>query len=228
MLSVCIGFDPRQPIAYQVAAYSVAVTASKPVAITPLFLKQLPITRRGLTEFTYSRFLTPYLAGFKGQSVFMDPDMVLLTDIHELIQGSSKADPMHAVSVVKAQPKFEWPSLMVFSNSACKRLTPEFVNNPDNSLFDFAWAPTIGELDPAWNVPVGYQEHPEPKLLHYTQGIPIWPETQDLKPEPWFGYHKSANSSVSFEALMGPSVHAKHVYERLKQRVLEAADESGS
>ena len=71
---VFIGYDPRQPIAYNVAQYSVVKNASQPVSVTPLILSQLPITRRGLTEFTFSRFLVPWLTGFKGKSMFMDQD----------------------------------------------------------------------------------------------------------------------------------------------------------
>ena len=77
MLNVFIGYDPRQPVAYNVLQHSIVRHASEPVAITPLILKQLPIERRGLTEFTFSRFLVPYLCGFKGMAVFLDADMVV-------------------------------------------------------------------------------------------------------------------------------------------------------
>lgn len=66
MIRVFIGYDPRQPLAYNVMQHSIARHSSVPVAITPLILDQLPITRRGLTEFTYSRFLVPALCDFKG------------------------------------------------------------------------------------------------------------------------------------------------------------------
>ena len=66
MLNVFIGYDQRQPVAFQVAAHSIWKHASYPVAITRLQLNQLPIKKTGLTEFTYSRFLVPYLCQFQG------------------------------------------------------------------------------------------------------------------------------------------------------------------
>src|SRR5207249_2924434 len=83
---IFIGYDVRQPVAFQVAAHSVWERASKPVEIVRLALKQLPITRTGLTEFTYSRFLVPYLSDYTGISIFLDSDVLCLADIWELEQ----------------------------------------------------------------------------------------------------------------------------------------------
>jgi lipopolysaccharide biosynthesis glycosyltransferase len=71
----------------QVLAHSIYKRASKPVSITPLVLSQLPIKRVGLTEFTYSRYLVPYLCGYEGLAIFMDADMLCLGDVHELVQS---------------------------------------------------------------------------------------------------------------------------------------------
>jgi hypothetical protein len=204
-LRVMIGYDPRQPLAFTVAAHSVARHSSKPVAVTPLILKQLPITRRGLTEFTYSRFLVPWLCGFKGKAVFMDADVVVRGDIAELFEEGG----MSAVSVVQQQPRFEWPSVMLFNNGACQRLTPEFVNDPKNQLFDFEWAPYVGDLPKKWAHLVDY-EVPEPaNLYHFTCGIPVWPQTQgNPEDELWFDELEAANHTVPWEELMASSVHA--------------------
>ena len=43
---VFIGYDHRQPVAFSTCAHSIVRNASGPVAITPLILSQLPITRR--------------------------------------------------------------------------------------------------------------------------------------------------------------------------------------
>ena len=108
-LRVFIGVDRRQPVAYTAAAWSIARYATKPVAVTPLLLDQLPITRRGLTGFTYSRWLVPWLCGFRGKALFMDADMIVRADVAELFA----LDDMSAVSVMQEQERFEWPSLMV-------------------------------------------------------------------------------------------------------------------
>lgn len=211
MLNVFIGFDVRQPIAYNVAQYSVIKNASQPVSVIPLMLNQLPIKRRGLTEFTYSRFLVPYLSNYSGMSMFMDPDMIVTGDVVELFKA---ADPIKAVSVVQEQARFEWPSMMVFSNSCCKKLTPEFVEDTSNALFDFEWAPSVGELPKEWNKCCFYdQSDDEANLYHFTVGLPVWEETQGLckEEELWVGMHREANSTVGYNDLMANSVHDKHI-----------------
>ena len=61
MQKVFIGYDPRQPVAYNVLQHSIVIRTEYPVSITPLVLETLPITRKGLTPFTWSRFLVPFL-----------------------------------------------------------------------------------------------------------------------------------------------------------------------
>lgn len=212
-VQLCLGVDPRQPIAATVLAHSLSTRSSLPLSITRLQLSQLPITRRGLTEFTYSRFLTPWVHDFEGISIFLDADMLCLGDIASLL-AYPLAYPDVAAFVVPHTKKFEWPSLMVFNNARCSMLTPEYVQNPAHKLFDFSWADTIGELPHVWNHLVGYDApNPEAKLVHFTQGIPCWPETKSCEfSGAWHDELQAALSTVSFKALMGPSVHAPYVY----------------
>jgi lipopolysaccharide biosynthesis glycosyltransferase len=112
MLNIFIGVDVRQPIAYTALQSSIIARASVPVSITPLLIDSLPITRRGLTDFTYTRYLPPYLMGYKGTALFLDADMIVLEDIKELFD---LADDRYAVQVVKAKDRFEWPSMMLFN-----------------------------------------------------------------------------------------------------------------
>jgi hypothetical protein len=179
-------------------------------------LSQLPIKRRGLTEFTYSRFLVPYLCGFKGKAVFMDADMAVTGDIAELFEHGG----MNAVSVMMDQPKFEWASLMLFNCGACLRLTPEFIDDEKNKLFDLDWAPYIGSLPQEWNHCVGYEEPREAKLYHYTQGLPCFYETIGLPEDGvWNDERKAMLHSVPWKELMGRSIHAEPVLKRLYQRL---------
>lgn len=212
MLRVFIGYDPRQPLAYNVLQHSIVSNSSKPVQVTPLILRQLPIKRRGLTEFTYSRFLVPYLCDFKGKALFMDADMVVTGDIAELFDS----DDMNAVSVMQDQQRFEWASVMMFQCSACRQLTPEYIDDEKNKLYDLAWAPYVGELPKEWNHCVGYAEpRDDAKLYHYTQGIPAFYETADAEPGPWLQAHRAATHTVPWRDLMGKSVHAGPVLNRL-------------
>ena len=213
-IQVFIGYDSRQPCAHMVAYSSILRRCSVPVMVTPLRIETLPITRTSLTQFTFSRFLVPHLCGYRGRAVFMDSDVLVLADLAELV---AHADPLAPVSVVK-NPKhqFEWPSVMVFNNNLCRALTPDYVQNGDP--FSFEWARGhIGELPDCWNHLVGYSEpRPDAKLVHFTQGIPCFPETGDVEyAGRWKKEFNFLNSTVSWKDIMGQSVHAKPVLERL-------------
>jgi hypothetical protein len=180
MLRVFIGYDPRQPIAYNVLADSIVRHASQPVAITALSLKTLPIKRRGLTEFTFSRFLVPWLCDFKGKALFLDADMVVTGDIAELFaacEGKNGED----VYVITDQARFEWPSAMLFicDGDGSTRLQPHYIDNHHNALMDLSWADLVGDMPKEWNHCVGYAApRTDAKLYHFTKGIPIWRETR--------------------------------------------------
>lgn len=203
---VFVGYDPRQPVAERVATHSLISRASTPVPVTRLQLNQLPITRKGLTEFTYSRFLVPFLSDFDGYSLFLDADMLVLSDIHQL---RTHVDPSAAVSVVMHKEAFERPSLMLFNNKRCTNLTPEFVQHSGNKMFDLAWASKVGALPAIWNHLVGYDApNPLAKLVHFTKGVPCWPETKDCEfSGEWHAEVRAMNATVSFASLMGGSVH---------------------
>ena len=218
-LRVFIGYDPRQPVAFQVAAHSVWKHASMPVAITRLQLNQLPMHRRGLTEFTYSRFLVPYLSGFEGLSLFLDSDVLCRGDVAELL-GFPLEHLGVGVFVVPHTLKFERPSVMLFRNALCKTLTPEYIDDDSHGMFNFDWASSVGALPKEWNHLVGYDvPNPLAKLVHFTQGIPCWPETiaSEFAAE-WITMFKESAGSVSFKDLMGPSVHVPHVQKRLAEQ----------
>lgn len=215
-LKVFCGYDPRQPLAFTVLAHSIWRRSSKPVDIQQLNLSQLPITRRGLTEFTYSRFLVPYLSDYQGISIFCDADMLCLCDIYELLQY---VNGQHDVYVSKNKLRYEWASMMVFDNERCKVLTPEYIEDPANGLLDLNWAKSVGEVSGVYNQLVGYDEpNPQAKLIHFTQGIPCFPETKGTEfSAEWEAERRHANSTVPWKDIMGNSVHAKPVMERLQK-----------
>ena len=214
MLRIFIGIDERQPIAYHVLVSSIQRRASKPVAITPLILDQLPMKRRGLTSFTYSRYLVPYLCNYEGQALFIDSDMLLLGDIAELFDSATGA----SVDVVPFAGNFafERPSVMLFNCSECRDLTPELIET--GTPQDFSWAKSVGKLSALWNHLVGYAPYnPDAKLIHYTQGVPGYKECRkcDYSDE-WFAEKEVMLSHCSWLEIMGNSVHAKPVLDRLK------------
>lgn len=209
MLRVFIGIDHRQPIAWHVLAHSILTRSSRPVAITPLWLPSMPTQRRGLTEFTFSRFLVPHLCGYRGRAVFLDADMLVTTDIAQLFEAA----PDDPVSVVPVEPAFERAAIMHFNAERCTDLTPERVE-ADPELFKLKWAGSVGHLPAKWHHVVGYQPTPAevPALIHYTQGIPCHEETaQSPYAELWQKEARTMNHTVSWAELMGNSVHAARV-----------------
>jgi lipopolysaccharide biosynthesis glycosyltransferase len=212
-MRVFIGFDERQPLAYHVCRSSIERHALARLQIEPLRLKWLPLERRGLTDFTFSRYLCPFLCAYEGTSLFMDADVIVRADVREL-EALAPADA--PVSLVKNKLRLEWPSVMFFRNALCRALTPESVAAGKPESFD--WADKIGALPADWNHCVGYDApNPRAKLIHYTQGIPCWPETEDCEhAETWREEHRHMNGTVSWSELMGRSVHAKYVLRRLQ------------
>jgi lipopolysaccharide biosynthesis glycosyltransferase len=212
MLRIFIGFDHRQPIAYTTLAYSLMKRSMKPIAITPLVLSTLPINRQGLTPFTYSRFLVPWLCDYQGWAVFLDSDILALDDINTLMEF---ADPDKAVMVSKNDLRFEWSSVMLFNCAKCEMLNPGFVQEAPQP-HSLGWAKNVGELPARWNHLVGYDEPKAASLVHFTQGLPCFPETHDCEyGEVWRTDAREAMSALSWQELMGNSVHAESVKKRL-------------
>lgn len=222
-LRIFIGYDHRQPISYNVLSHSLISRASRPITIAPLKFETLPIERTGLTPFTFTRLLVPWLCNYEGKAIFMDADILAQDDICKLFDEMTGD---YDVWVSKNKIRFEWSSVMGFDCARCKVLTPEFIDT-DKSPLGLAWAGRIGEIDPRWNVLVGYDApRNDGGLLHYTQGVPCFPETAqcDLA-DAWMKEAKESMSAVSWKELMGNSVHAQPVYERLnRNRVIVAGD----
>ncbi|MBI2296309.1 MAG: glycosyltransferase [Betaproteobacteria bacterium] len=206
MIRVFIGYDPREAVAFNVLAYSIQARASEPVSIAPLMLSQLKAVlkreRHPLqsTDFSFSRFLTPYLSDYSGWSVFMDCDMLVLDDIARLW---TLREERYAVMVVKhdhvpketvkflgePQTRYEkknWSSVMLFNNARCRALTPDYVNAASGlELHQFKWLESdglIGALPDRWNHLVGYSPpRRDASLVHYTLGGPYFPDYQDCE-----------------------------------------------
>jgi len=199
-LTLVIGFDQREAVAYHNFCQSVLEKTSVPVQFIPLAKDSLYFYKEthtdGSNRFIYSRFLTPYVCGFEGFAVFADGDMICNTDIAEL---QTLFDPTKAVQVVKHDyktkrsvkylshknenyPRKNWSSLVVFNcaHPANRVLTPEFIQSKDGSyLHRFSWLDDadIGELPLEWNyLAIEYAPDPNAKLIHYTLGTPCFEE----------------------------------------------------
>ena len=204
-MKVFVGYDIREDIAFQVCEYS--IHKHQPVAQV-IALKQAELRESGVytravdplssTEFTFTRFLVPYLADYKGWALFVDCDFVFTADVAELF---AKADDRYAVMVVKHDytpkeglkmdgckqlpyPRKNWSSAILWNcaHPANKQMTPDTMNTQTGQyLHRFQWLDDteIGELDPEWNWLAGWYHEPRdgaPKAIHYTEGGPWFAE----------------------------------------------------
>ena len=214
MIPVFIGFDARENIAFHVLSESIHSRASQPVSITPVSLSQLGdlMWRKKdalqSTDFSFSRFLVPYLSNFNGWAIFMDCDMLVLDDIAELWK---LRDDRFAVQLVKHdhQPKettkflgtpqttYEkknWSSVMLFNCAKCTILSPEYVNTASGlDLHRFNWLESeelIGEIPHRWNHLVAYDAPvatDQISNLHYTIGGPYFNDYKETEyAKEWF------------------------------------------
>lgn len=212
MIRVFIGYDAREAAAFSVMAHSIHRRATQPVSIAPLMLSQLAgvFTRERnplqSTDFSFTRFLVPYLCDYQGWALFTDCDMIVRDDIAKLW---ALRDERYAVMVIKhdhqpsedvkflnaTQTKYEkknWSSVMLFNCTKCSALTPEYVNTASGlELHQFKWLgddSLIGELPAEWNHLVGYDEpNPQAKLAHYTTGGPYFAEYRGCEfADEWF------------------------------------------
>ena len=212
MIRIFIGYDAREAVAFSVLAHSIHARASQAVAIAPVMLSELAgVYRRERsplqsTDFSFSRFLVPWLCGYEGWAAFMDCDQLVLEDVAKLW---ALRDERYAVQVVKhnhapkeevkflgaKQSKYEkknWSSVMLMNCARCRALTPEFVNTASGlELHQFKWLDSeslIGEIPSRWNHLVGYDApRPDAALVHYTIGGPYFPEYSDCEySREWF------------------------------------------
>ncbi|MBD1548985.1 glycosyltransferase [Roseibium aggregatum] len=208
-LKIYIGYDSREEIAWQVCRHSLLRHTSSDIEIYPL--KQKTLRELGLynrpadnasTEFSLTRFLTPYLAAHDGWTIFCDCDFLYTTDVNKVL---SYADRSKAVYVVKhdyvpknavkmdaqtqtTYPRKNWSSFILFNNAHphVKALTPEVINSESPAfLHRFNWIPEdelIGELPLTWNFLAGEYPMPEktPEVIHYTNGGPWFSNWQGV------------------------------------------------
>ena len=202
-LKIFIGYDPKEAVAFHVLCHSLLERSSKPISIVPINLRNLKKLysrkhdQRQSNEFSFSRFLVPYLCNYEGFGVYMDCDMLALGYISTVLDD---IDENHAVSVVKhdyeskvkikylgnkqySYPRKNWSSFIVWNctHPSNNVVNPEFIGNSDAATihrFLCLKDKEIGELSVKWNWLVGEYDNPteDIKVLHWTLGGPYFDE----------------------------------------------------
>lgn len=209
-IKVFVGYDSREDIAWQVCRHSLLRHTNRPLQVAPirqsvvreLGLYTRPVDATASTEFSLTRFLTPYLAAQDGWVIFCDCDFLFTTDIATVLDG---LDPEKAIYVVQhdyapafdikmdgqrqtTYPRKNWSSFMVLNcdHPDVKALTPVVVNSATPAfLHRFEWITddnAIGALDLDWNFLEGEYPKPAvtPRVIHFTNGGPWFDEWSNV------------------------------------------------
>jgi len=216
---IYIGYDSRHPIASKVCEYSLR-KHSKDLDIELLKLSDLEQLywreyKDQSTEFTYTRFLVPYLQDYNGWALFCDDDFLFLKDVKKIFKY---ADDKYAVmccqhdytprAITKMLGKKQipykrknWSSLMLINcgHESVKKLDLSTVSEQSGKyLHQFEWLKPheIGSIPRHWNWLVNwYKENDEdrPSALHFTEGGPwiVDSEYKDL----WLKYKKQMENN---------------------------------
>jgi hypothetical protein len=202
MINIYIGFDKKEKIAAEVCKYSLRKNTK--IKINIKYLKLNDLRKRNLytrkndklssTEFTFSRFLVPFLNKYTGWAIFCDCDFLWLENIEKLLELKNDK---YAVMCVKHNykplnkikmdgkvqlhyPRKNWSSLILWNcgHPANKKLNLNIVNSESGKfLHRFGWLKSslIGSINKDWNWLVGWYKDPKdgsPKALHFTEGGP--------------------------------------------------------
>jgi hypothetical protein len=206
---IFVGYDSREHIAWEVCRHSLLRHAD--YALTVLPVRQEPLRELGLytrpfdarasTEFSLTRFLTPYLAAQSGWVAFCDCDFLFTTDVRQVFRDLDPGKavycvqhdytPAHRIKMDGKQqaiyPRKNWSSFMLFNcdHPDVRSLTPGRVNSESPAyLHRFEWVRDdrdIGALELDWNFLVGEYAKPQklPRVLHYTVGGPWFEAWRD-------------------------------------------------
>jgi lipopolysaccharide biosynthesis glycosyltransferase len=231
-LNVYIGWDSREAVASDVAAHSIRRRSKADLKIH--YLKHRELRAQGWfrrpwqidgatgdfrdvidgrpfsTEFSHTRFLVPALQDYQGWALFMDSDMVFLTDIKQLFK---LADERYAVMCVKhrhtppqdsikmdgrLQQQYyrkNWSSFMLWncahpSNRYLKKERVNYLMGGDMHAMCWLDDDEIGSLPYKYNYISGVSPKltPEelkgsdlmPHVIHYTEGGPWFDTCKDV------------------------------------------------
>lgn len=210
MNNVYIGFDSSnygQKLAYEVCKRSIE-KYNKDIKVNCLIKKELEEKglfdrddNTGATEFTYTRFLVPYLNNYQGWALFCDSDFLWFCDVNEIFE--KYADEKYAVCCVKHEytdchgkekmdgqkqewyPRKNWSSLMLINcgHPSVENLTLDNINSQSPAwLHRMQWCKDeeIGTIPKSYNYLVDYYTDGDYKALHYTDGGPWHPGYEDV------------------------------------------------
>ncbi len=210
-LNIYIGYDSKEDIAYRICKYSILKRTNSNLRVISLKLYELisnklyyrNIDPLASTEFTYSRFLVPFLNNYEGWALFCDCDFIFFEDVSKIIKNLDDSKAIYCVQhdytpkekhkmdgqKQTIYPRKNWSSFILYncSHPSNKNLSIDTVNSETGSfLHQFKWLKDneIGSLDERWNWLEGWtsnHNNKKPYAVHYTRGGPWFDEWQDVE-----------------------------------------------
>ena len=213
VIPIFIGYDFRERAATNVLIDSLYQYSSYPLSITPLVTYQL--VKQGYhsrereekqsTDFSFTRFLVPFLMNFQGWAIFMDCDMLCFSDIGELWEERNEKYSLLCVKhnhqpvektkfqgeIQSSYPMKNWSSLMLMNCKKCKKLSIDYVNNASGlDLHRFNWLENVNEIgafnSDGWNELICSDNNAisrndsYSKLIHWTLGGPWFKDQRNM------------------------------------------------
>lgn len=151
------------------------------------------------TEFSFTRFYVPLLAGYEGKALFCDNDFLWKCDISEIEKYVGNEYPLAVVkhddyTVIgnkmngiqnKSYPRKNWSSLMIFDCAYFKDiLTKDYLDKASASELHelrFIHSDKINDIPKEYNCLVGHYAPEGAKALHYTNGGPWFEDYRDAE-----------------------------------------------
>ena len=200
--NIYIGFDSKESIASDICEFSLKKNSEKKIIVNHIKIEEMKsrkiysrdTDKLGSTEFTFTRFLVPYLQNYKGWALFCDSDFLWLDDVNKLFSNVKDEFAIMCVhhdykptnnkkkllSSQQIYPRKNWSSLVLWNcaHPSNKSVTPNLINTKDGKFMHrFGWLKDdeIGQIHYEWNWLINWYKEPEdgkPKALHFTEGGP--------------------------------------------------------
>lgn len=245
-IRVFVGADESQLVAARVLEHSIRSNTDALVRVSPMLDLHPPMPRkrenRPRTAFSFSRFMIPQLAGYRGRAIYLDADMQVFGDIRELAEAPFGGH--HLLCTTQGEPPERWKgstwfhpgpqmSVMVLDCGALEWDIEEIVDDLDAGRYSYAdllfrmcivppdrLDPTLPEV---WN----HLERYEPgatRLVHYTV-VPTqpWKSVDNPLRELWLdGYRAAVAGGAVPPAEVEDAVAKAHVRPDLLDALADA------
>ncbi len=174
ILPIFIGMTGEQWLPFKVLEHSIETTTSQDVAVVPLhwYKDLIPTSAPGArpaTPFSFQRFIIPHVCNWKGRALYLDSDMLVLSDISELFKM-----PFSGAQVLSPPPdkRVAQFAVAMFNCETCNWNAQTLINRVKSGklsyseLMSFSFCKVDARIPQTWNSLDKWNG--EVKLLHYT------------------------------------------------------------